>query len=69
MQTIQSSPAWQLAASITPIAQGHHLLISSYVPTARRPEHRVKLSATLTTDELHNLHRIIGAALGEPRNG
>ena len=37
--TIQSTPAWQLRASVTPVSgDQHHLMVTSLVPTARRPE-------------------------------
>ena len=63
MQIIQSKPAWQLAASIQSAPQGHHLIISSFIPTARRPEHQVKFSGTFSTSELRELQEIVSAAL------
>lgn len=70
MQTaFQSTPTWQLDANIKATPYGHHLIISSFVPTARRPEHQVKFSGTFSTDELRALRDTITAALGEPLNG
>ena len=64
MQSIfQSTPAWQLAAKVTATRYGHHLMISSFVPTARRPEHQVKFSGTFTTDELRALRDQIDQVL------
>lgn len=64
MELIQESPVWQLAASITSAPYGHHLLISSFVPNARRPEHQVKFSGILSTVELRKLRDTINQALG-----
>lgn len=69
MQIIQSNPSWQLAAHVAPTPYGHHLIISSFVPTARRPEHQVKFSGTFSTDELRALRDTIGAALMETHHG
>lgn len=63
MSIIQTTPAWQLDARIGETPYGHHLVISSYVPTARRPEHRVKFQATLTRDELLKLKAVVDEAL------
>ncbi len=65
MATIQSSPSWQLKAIVKPI-QGdqHHLLISSYVPIARRPEEQVRFTGIFTSDELQRLRDVIDQALG-----
>lgn len=65
MATIQSNPSWQLKAIVKPI-QGdqHHLLISSYVPTARRPEEQVRFTGIFTSDELRRLRDVIDQALG-----
>ncbi len=68
MQVIQSNPSWQLAASVTPTPHGHHLIISSFVPTARRPEHQVKFSGTFSDAELRHLAEIVTRALGLPEN-
>lgn len=64
MANIQSNPSWQLDAIVKPI-QGdqHHLLISSFVPTARWPEHRVRFSGILTKGELQRLRDVIDQAL------
>jgi hypothetical protein len=69
MQVFQETPTWQLAAHVAPTAYGHHLIISSFVPTARRPEHQVKFSGTFSADELRALRDTISAALGEHING
>jgi hypothetical protein len=69
MQVFQETPIWQLAAHVAQTPYGHHLIISSFVPTARRPEHQVKFSGTFNTDELRALRDTITAALGEPLNG
>lgn len=63
MQTFQSNPSWQLDARITHTPYGHHLLISSLVPTARRPEHHVKFQGTFTPEELRTLRDVIDEAL------
>ena len=63
MQLIQSNTSWQLAASVQSTPQGHHLIISSFIPTARRPEHQVKFSGTFSTSELRELQEIVSAAL------
>jgi len=65
MQVFQKSPAWQLAAHIAPTPYGHHLIISSFVQTARRPEHQVKFSGTFSRQELTVLRDSINAALAE----
>lgn len=62
----QSTPAWQLDACITRTRYGHHLLISSFVPTARRPEHQVKFSGTFSNEELRALRNAIDQSLEEP---
>lgn len=63
MQVFQETPTWQLAAHVAPTPYGHHLVISSFVPTARRPEHQVKFSGTFTVDELRSLRDAIDQAL------
>lgn len=63
MSIIQDTPAWQLDARIGHTPYGHHLIISSFVPTARRPEHQVKFQATLSTDELRRLRDVIDQVL------
>ena len=41
--TIQTTPSWQLRASVTPVRDNqHHLMVTSLVPTARRPEEHVR---------------------------
>jgi hypothetical protein len=63
MSTIQTTPAWQLDARIGQTPYGHHLVISSFVPTARRPEHQVKFQATLSRGELLQLKAVVDQAL------
>lgn len=60
---IHTSPAYQLRARISSTPFGHHLLLSSFVPTARRPEEQVKFSTTLSRDELLALRKVIDQAL------
>ena len=59
----QQTPDWQLDARIGQTPYGHHLVISSFVPSARRPEHQVKFSGTFSTDELRRLRDVIDQAL------
>ncbi len=66
MQIFQSNPCWQLAASVQSTPQGHHLIISSFVPTARRPEHQVKFSGTFSHAELRQLAEVVTRALALP---
>lgn len=61
--TFQSTPTWQLDATVTATPYGHHLLISSFVPTARRPEHQVKFSGVFSTEELRALRDAIDREL------
>lgn len=61
--TFQTSPTWQLDAKVTATPYGHHLMISSFVPTARRPEHQVKFSGVFSIDELRALRDTISEAL------
>jgi len=64
MQTaIQSSTTWQFDASITHTPYGYHVLITRFLPTARRPEHQVKFSGTFSSNELRTLRCIIDQAL------
>ena len=65
MQVFQKTQTWQLAAQVVPTPYGHHLIISSFVPTARRPEHQVKFSGTFSTAELQALRDTIDHALGK----
>lgn len=67
MSTIHASPAYQLRARIQPTPLGHHLLLTTFVPTARRPEEQVKFSSTLSRDELLALREVIDQALS-PRS-
>lgn len=62
--TIQSTPAWQLRASVTPVrGDQHHLMVTSLVPTARRPEEHVRWQGVFSTHELRALRDIIDRAL------
>ncbi|MBK7615643.1 MAG: hypothetical protein IPJ08_14640 [Burkholderiales bacterium] len=61
--TIQASQTWQLAAEVTVTPYGHHLLITSLVPTARRPEQQVRFSGLFSTDELRALRDVIDREL------
>lgn len=63
MPTIQNTPCWRLDARICKTPYGHHLIISSFVPTACRPEHQVKFQATLSREELLRLKAVVGQAL------
>jgi len=63
MQVFQTTPGWQLDARITPTDAGHHLLISRFVASAKRPEHQVKFSGTFSTDELQLLRDALNNAL------
>lgn len=65
MAVIQESSSWQLEASIKPLHDGYHLVVSSLVPTARRPEHQIKFQAVFTVDELKKLQAVIDSALAE----
>jgi hypothetical protein len=69
MKVFQETPSWQLASHVAPTPYGHHLIISSFVPTARRPEQQVKFSGTFSTEELRALRDTISVALGEQQNG
>lgn len=61
--TIHTSPTFQLHARVQSTSLGHHLLLTTFVPTARRPEEQVKFSATLSQQELLALREVIDAAL------
>ena len=60
---IQSTPAYQLSADITPTAHGHNFRFISFVPTARRPEEQVKFQATFSRAELASLRDLIDDVL------
>ena len=66
MQIFQSNPSWQLAASVQSTPHGHHLIISSFVPTAKRPEHHVKFSGKFSHAELRHLAEVVTRALELP---
>lgn len=59
----QSTDAWRLAAEVKRTPYGHHLLISSFVPTARKPGEHVKFSGTFSAEELRALRDVIDQAL------
>jgi hypothetical protein len=60
----QSTSAWQLRASITPLrGDQRHIIVTSFVPTARRPEEHVQWQAQLSIDELRALRDVIDQAL------
>lgn len=61
--TLQQSSSWLLDTRIGQTPYGQHLIISSFVPTARRPEPHVKFCGTFSTDELRRLHDVIDQAL------
>jgi hypothetical protein len=62
--TIQTTPAWQLRASVTPVrGDQHHLMVTSLVPTARRPEEHVRWLGVFSADELRALRDVIDRAL------
>jgi len=64
--TIQSTPAWQLRASITPVrGDQHHLMVTSLVPTARRPEEHVRWQGVFSADELRALRDVIDRAIAQ----
>ena len=64
MANTQTTPACQLDAIVKRIdGDQHHLLISSFVPTARWPEHRVRFSGVLSKEELKRLRDVIDEAL------
>lgn len=61
---IQSTPVWQLRASVTPARDDqHHFMVTSFVPTARRPEEHVRWQGMFTADELRALRDVIDRAL------
>ena len=60
---IQSTPAYELSADITPTAHGHNFRLISFVPTARRPEEQVRFQATCSQAELVVLRDLINEAL------
>lgn len=64
MATIQSNTAWQLDAAITAVGPDQHFLkITSFVPTARRPQEQVKFTGTFTVEELRRLRDVLDDAL------
>lgn len=65
MQTnaVQQTSGVQLDACIGYKTYGHHLAVSSFVPSAK-PEHQVKFSGTFSTDDLRRLHDDIDQTLG-----
>ena len=65
--TIQSTPAYELTASIRQIDQGHHLSFTLVVPTARRPEEQVKFQVTLDRAGLLALRDLIDGEVASCR--
>lgn len=64
MAVIQSTSAYKLKASITPVAADRHrLLITSLVPCARRPEEETRRQVVLTSGELLALRNVLDQAL------
>ena len=60
---IQSTPAYELSADITPTAHGHNFRLISFVPKARRPEEQVRFQATCSQAELLALSDLNNQAL------
>jgi hypothetical protein len=61
---IQSTPAWQLRASVQPVCHDqHHLMVTRSVPSDRRGEEFVRWQAVFTADELRALRDVIDQAL------
>jgi len=60
---IQSTPAYELSADITPTAHGHNFRLISFVPTARQPGEHVKFQATYSQAELLTLRDLSNQAL------
>ena len=60
---IQSTPAYELSADITPTAYGHNFRLISFVPTARQPGEHVKFQTTCSQAELVVLRDLINQAL------
>ena len=69
MQTFQTSTGWQLDAKVTPTPHWHHLMLSRFVPAARRPEHQVRFSGTFSVDELRLLRDALDSALDKALAG
>lgn len=61
--TIQSTETWQLDAKVTTTPYGRHLVISSFVPSARRPAQQVKFQGLFADAELRRLRDLIDQAL------
>ena len=67
MANTQPTPACQLDAIVKRLeGDQHHLLISSFVPSACWADHRVRFSGILSTDELLRLREAIDGALNLP---
>ena len=60
---IQATPAYELSVDIATSAHGHSLRLISFVPTARRPEDRVKFQGVFSTAELKSLRDALNQAL------
>jgi hypothetical protein len=64
---IQTTPTWRLRASVTPVRDDqHHLMVTSLVPTARRPEEQVRWQGVFSSAELRALRDVIDQALHIP---
>lgn len=64
MAITQPTVCAQLDATVQSLGPDqHHLLITSVIPSARRPEHQVRYSSDLTTAELRRLRDVIDQAL------
>ena len=60
---IQSTPAYELPADITPTAHGHNFRLISFVPTARQLGEQIRFQATCSQAELAALRDLINQAL------
>lgn len=61
--TIQETPAHRLDVSLERGAYGTHLMLITFVPTARNPEEQVKFQTTLSDTELRNFEKVLSAAV------
>ena len=60
---IQATPAYEFSIDITTSAHGHSLRLTSFVPTAQRPEDQVKFQGVFSTAELKSLRDALNQAL------
>jgi hypothetical protein len=63
MSSIQSTPAYELRATVASGPYGHKLQFISFVPSANRPEEQLKFQALLNDAELMKLRDAIDQAL------